>query len=324
MQILPDRSCSFVLDQPHNHPPLDLLDAQRDSPSLRSLISKKSSEHSRRKTLSSHVFRSIQFSMDYSYNCLPWYNKKRLVLQINELRKRLEFLLQDSHYTSTLRIFPSTIPQQLRGFYQHSVRPKTENVLKVRFQQDVECRGDDENSKQSRAVNSIFRSPKPAEEKENRAVFAAISKKRKNVLRVITKGKLNRGKAGGNESNNTNAKSSVTHRKNTFATSKAASSSSSSWYIRPSSGLLTEPAYCSMEMISFDKEYECFHRTEIAYPSRPAGGGLVSPKKEGNKNDTDDGGMDGEFVSSHRRLAKRLEIRSAAVNNIFKHSLIWD
>ena len=43
-------------------------------------------------------------------------------------------------------------------------------------------------------------------------------------------------------------------------------SCSTSWYVLPSNIVIKRPTFCSMEMISFDKENECFHRTEIAYP----------------------------------------------------------
>jgi hypothetical protein len=101
---------------------------------------------------------------------------------------------------------------------------------------------------------------------------------------------------------------------------------STTWYIRPTT-TFARPIFCSMEMISFDKENECFHRTEIAYPyvvdeiscchSTKKSSFKINNKKENNKNTVETSTIHG------RRLAKRLEIRTAAVNNVYKHSLIW-
>ncbi|OEU21470.1 hypothetical protein FRACYDRAFT_235096 [Fragilariopsis cylindrus CCMP1102] len=100
------------------------------------------------------------------------------------------------------------------------------------------------------------------------------------------------------------------------------------WYYRDSRRLAsaadttskstTQSAYCSMEMISFDKENECFHRKEIAYPYQPPSSSASSSYKKCYDSDNAN-----DRQHRYRCLAKTLEVRVTEANNICKYSLIW-
>ncbi|KAG7355415.1 hypothetical protein IV203_000101 [Nitzschia inconspicua] len=290
-----------------------------DSHSLRTLLAKKSPERSRRKVISSHAVQSVQLSIGYSYNCLPWYYKKKVVFQIKELRKRLEYLIRDSQFGMTGRILPSTIPPQLRSSCRWDAVHSKKNMRIV-------C-SEETNNQFDKSI-ALSQCMRPAEDKgkENNAVLANINKKRASILRVITNRRLNKGKQGDMSqqwSVRTKQQNQVPLPSSSYSTNTK--TAASSWYVRPShtNGKWKEPTYCSMEMISFDKETECFHRTEIAYPFQPPiiGSPSFSSDTKCGNNRTDD---KGDIKIVNRRLAKKVQIRSASVNNIFKHSLIWD
>jgi hypothetical protein len=250
-------------------------------------LSKSASIRSGRKIISSHAVQSIKESIGFAYSSVPWYCKKRVVFQISELRKRLEFLSQDSFFLRHGMILPSSVPSKLQGRYQSKVvERQPENSMPCKTSnRRVRFSGFKKNLSSKGGGSSIGAGQK--DEKENNQVMAKISKKRLNVLRVLT---------GKNKE------------KPVQNTSKTRSSSSS-WFVRPDSSPKNLPAYCSMELISFDKDSECFHRTEIVYPFRPS----VAANQDENGT-----------VTSSRRLAKKVEIRTAAVNNIYKHSLILE
>jgi hypothetical protein len=246
--------------------------------------------------MSTHAVRAVKSISDFSFNCLPWYYKKLIVFQINELRRRLEYLQHDYHYRATGQILPSSIPRNLCGSFQK--RKDAYDVKRSLSDRRTSS------TKDGQSTGSLL-SFHPTEEKENRDIFEAVNKKRESILQVI--------KARRNLQQRSRVEGKYMWLQASTATSK-----SSTWYVRsPMNGTWTEPAYCSMEMISFDKDSECFHRTEIAYPFRPS----VCNSSEifvcicnNGKNST---------ITS-RRLAKKLVIRTTTVNNIFKHSLIWD
>jgi hypothetical protein len=280
-------------EQGKDLPTRSSVDIIKPSPSLpkrQIVLSRQPSERSRRKLISTHAVRTVKSTTDFSYNCLPWYYKKLVVFQINELRRRLEYLHHDSHHGATGRILPSSIPQSLLGSFQ---KRKDKRDDKSNLGDRRTSSGKDD------TFSSSLCSLQPQDEKENRAIFDAVIKKRETVLRVITGRRISQ-------------KRRRDEGKKHVLSLSTSSSKSSTWYVRPMKGIWTEPAYCSMEMISFDKESECFHRTEIAYPFRPS---FCCSTENCNNFGKD---------APSCRLAKKLEIRTRAVKNIYKHSLIWD
>ena len=273
-----------------------------------------------RKTVSSYaIVESIKDSISFSYNSLPWYCKKRLIYQLNELRKRLEYVAKDSHFLQCRVILPSSIPTKLRSgtrFHSststidgHQLPVNVQGSTSVAVSQRVPRFSGIQKALSTSKGVGVRRNVgngKMEDEKENNQVMAKIRGKRNRVLRVLS---------GRRKEKPANTRTAATQRRSSLSSS---SSKTASWFYRPDNSPKSLPAFCSMEMISFDADTECFHRTEIAYPFQQQHSAATHKKNDTRLGETK------SAEHSNRRLAKKVEIRTAAVNNIYKHSLIWE
>lgn len=364
-------------------------------------------------------------SIAFPNNCLPWYYKQRLLFQINQVRRRLQYILNDIHLKRNDMILPSSIPPEHRGSFRVNndvvVRtvpspksgPSTPTKTMTGNQPNLSSSNTDLDRHHHRRRRSRLHDSMPASFREpSQKLFSSTSNSsssskdmnnnddnsnnnknnnnnqdeeqkenpkqntppargnnlrrsnRRNLLPFIPIG--GRSKAfmamkssiNNNKNNNINKNDDEEQKENLSQSTIAAGNKKivnvggnknsnrknrtlrdvtigrrtknnrtvhsgkqqqqqqnrhhqqqqrKDWYIRQA-GMVTRSAYCSMEMISFDKKRECFHRTEIAYPFQPC--------IKSRSNDDDDGGP-------QRRLARTLRIQTAAVNNVYKHSLIW-
>jgi hypothetical protein len=245
---------------------------------------------------------TVMDAISYPSNCLPWYYKQQLVFQINEVRRRLQFLLNDQHLQRTSTILPSSVPAEHRGRIRFNIR------------RDAPPHG----SARSRMPGNL-----PKQDDKDHGRHRRLHDRFPAMLRDPSRKFLSSraGKRRGEDKENPRQKASTEPRQHCRksclgdvslriknSTRPSGKTQVKDWYIRETE-MVTRPAYCSMEMISFDKESECFHRTEIAYPFQPC-----VPSSAAN---------DASILTPQRRLAKTLQVQTAAVNNVYKHSLIW-
>jgi hypothetical protein len=335
-------------------------------------------------------------SISFPNNSIPWYYKQRLVFQINQVRRRLQFILNDDHLKRTNMILPTSVPREHKGTFQVNVvhaAPSPKNGSpsrrKTRRNSDLpkqsspttdrdrhhhhhdrrRCIHDripalfrssgSSNSNRDMTSSTVNKNEEPNKENLNqRSLPADCSNRNHSRGRKMWRDIAIVGKSKpfiamkNNSNNNNNFQSEEEHKENLSQSTLAARNTSvgevgmknrqrinrksnvlrdvslggrnknsgtfhsqtqqqqqqrKDWYIREA-GMVTRSAYCSMEVISFDKKSACFHRTEIAYPFQPCIKSNVGRKDEG---------------SPQRRLARTLQVQTAAVNNVYKHSLIW-
>jgi hypothetical protein len=277
-----------------------------------------------------------------------------MLFQLSNVRRRLLFLVKDSYIQTYKIIKPSTIPtefktastitkqqnKQTRRISGHVPKSAiSRKVLQQQQQQQHSSRGVSSN------ITINHRNYAFIDESNISTINSLALEDNENDRKSSNNGRsLGRPSRQLRASSRRNTSGANRNSNNTRTFSINSSSTASTWYMLPSNIVLKRPSFCSMEMISFDKENECFHRTEIAYPyvvQEPLATqsksvtnktnilssvlSLSSSRDENdeNKNRRTTTTTTSDTTTVNRRLAKKLEIRTSAVNNIYKHSLIW-